>query len=293
MTPSRLLLDPESELFLAPRTDKSGGVVTTPVKSGNPWRDPSSGTFTNGPPGVRVTGGAAILKALSNEAKQYISNLQKRAHGDSISATQDKDGRVTITLLGESGQQITSFKVAGGAVAPDKAAPDGDALAATARRRDLVADVARIHGELDAKMLKREMGDRVAQVSDEQIVTVLVDAHVQRMSDIVDYLSDRYISRDSKQTIQVTGSPDGVRQTLSGFDDQEHRQIVGRVAARGLSQPQAEKLVLQHLSKDAKAKVVADAPEKDKEATTPAPSLSQEDVSPIVASHVSKEVADA
>lgn len=257
-------LDPEGYpvLHLAPRSDKSGVSVQGRVKSGNPWRDPRSGTFSGGPPGMRVAGGGDLLKALSNTAKQYISNLQKRARGRAISAVQ-KNGQIIVSILDDSGKPITSAALPGGSAAEAGKAPAQavtDALS-QARRRDLVADLARFPGELDVDSIRKQFKNRVKGVDDAAIQKVIADAGRQRMSDVVDVLSARFSAEVKGALITVKSNGDGVQQTLNGFNEQQRREIVARVAARGASQEQAEKFVLTGLKNEEAVKTTVDKKE--------------------------------
>ena len=77
---------------------------------GNPWHDPRTGKFANGPPGVNVIRGGNLMGNLPNQSKWAVQERWKRSGGDTMAAAPAKDNRVLVTTF-RAGKMVDQYYV--------------------------------------------------------------------------------------------------------------------------------------------------------------------------------------
>lgn len=239
--PEELVLDAFGDpVFLAapvgPRSDKSGTSISVPVKSGNPFRDPSSGTFGNGPAGANVTQGGDLLKGLSQPGQLYVTQIRNKTGATQISA-EATGGRVHITMM-KNGVQVAKLDLP----LPkqqDGALPVGD-KSLKPSSRDSVVDRAR---------------------SAVDIAKLDADARVQRINDLTDYLFARYnasgaifAGKPGEVKIDAPGGWD--KKTIAGLTDLELQDVARRMGVRGWSDDALKKVLLPNIATKRRDKIL-------------------------------------
>lgn len=218
-----------------PRTDKTGSSIALPVKSGNPFRDPGSGTFGNGPAGAKVdTASGSVLKQLSQPGALYLTQMKNKFGATDIKAT-EVNGRAHIILL-KNGVQVGSIDLPiakAGAGAPESGAP--------------VVSGAR---------------DKTVAAARENVGIEKLDgaARAQRVNDLVDYLYARYNSTGAifskPGTVKVT-MPEGLDQkTIGGLSDVELQDVSRRLGTLGWTNDALKKVLLPSIKADRRNKIL-------------------------------------
>lgn len=221
----------------APRMDKSGASVAVQVKSGNPFRDPSSGTFGNGPAGAKVdTASGSVLKQLSQAGALYLTQMKNKFGATDIKAT-EVDGRAKIILL-KNGVQVGTLDLPvgkEGAGAPESGKP------VVPNERDKVVAAAR-----EGVGIEKLDGA----------------ARAQRIEDLVAYLYARYNTSGAifskPGTVKVT-MPEGMDQkTINGLSDVELQDVTRRLGTLGWSKDALKKVLLPSIKADRRNKILPD-----------------------------------
>lgn len=258
-----VMKDQDDGIYLANaklnKTQSTASGVKRIGKSGNPWYDPSTGRFANGPAGVKVLQGGQFLKNLVNSAKQQVSLLSSRVSADSISAVQGSNGQVNVTYykngtaVGTASYPTTDTKkdqaTASEDIAPAEpvsSVPPGVDPEQWARRQDAVRTAAReFSAQKDGDIREWLQGKTSRELSEEEIQVFVEDVKMQRLSDLVDAL-DNSIRKGIPQLVRGRGvvrvvPPRGyIKKTLHNLDDHEIAQIHMRLRARGLSEKDLE-----------------------------------------------------
>lgn len=228
-----------------PRADKTGTSTQVAVKSGNPFRDPGSGTFGNGPAGAKTDKASGeLMKKLLPQAQLYVTQMRNKTNANSVVAKQIGK-RLHIELL-KDGVKVASLDLPVSdpkASAEPVVAKPGDAAVSTpvadSGARDKVVTEAR-----SSKSIDKLKGD----------------ARQQRLDDLVDYLYTRYNS-----TGEIFKSPDEVRinapagwdkKNISGLSDDELRQLTQRLSTRGWSDEALEKVLLPNIAAGRRNKIL-------------------------------------
>lgn len=212
----------------APRADKTGGSVAVNTKSGNPFHDPGSGTFGNGPAGAKVLGdGGQILKQLTPAAALYLTQLRNKTGATEISVTENK-GRANITLLKNGVKVATAdLPIPAGGPAPQAEPGAPAALVVT-------GDAARAKARENVEMGKLDGQSRA-----------------QRVNDLVDYLYARYNSSGAifakPGTVRVEAPAGWDKKTIGGLTDTELKDVAQRLAKFSWSQDALKKVLLPHI----------------------------------------------
>lgn len=216
----------------APRTDKTGSSVAIPVKSGNPFRDPGSGTFGSGPAGAKVTQGGDILKALTQPAQLYVTQIRNKTGATEIKVDAT-GGRARIQML-KNGAVVATLEL--------PIPPQGGSPAATGKvpsSRDAVVDRARSSvaiGKLDK------------------------DARAQRINDLVDYLYARYNASGAifakPGSVRVEAPEGWDKKNIANLTDLELQEVARRMGARGWSDDALRKVLLPNVKAERRDKIL-------------------------------------
>lgn len=230
---NQLILDGYGEpvllAFGAPRTDKTGSSIALPVKSGNPFRDPGSGTFGNGPAGAKVDAASgSVLKQLSPQAALYLTQMKNKFAATDIKAT-EVNGRAKIILL-KNGVQVGTLDLPvskQGAGAPQSGAPV-------------------VSGARDSLVAKARENVGIEKLDGA--------ARAQRIDDLVDYLYARYNATGAifskPGTVKVL-MPEGMDQkTIGGLTDIELKDVTSRLGTLGWTNGAVKKILLANVKAD-------------------------------------------
>lgn len=217
----------------APRLDKTGSSVAVPVKSGNPFRDPGSGTFGNGPAGAKVTQGGDVLKSLSQPAQLYVTQIRNKTGATEIKV-EVTGGRAKIQML-KNGAVVATLDLP----VPKQDESPAATGAAPPSSRDAIVDRARSAvaiGKLDK------------------------DARAQRINDLVDYLYARYNASGAifakPGTVRVDAPEGWDKKNIAGLSDTELQEVARRMGARGWSDEALKKILLPNIKAERRNKIV-------------------------------------
>lgn len=256
--------------------------VSRPALSGNPWFDPTSGRFANGPQGVAIKGGAALLARLLNSSKAYISTQAARIGADAMSAAPGTGGQVKITLY-KLGAPVVSFMVpskdtpanqaqVGSELTQHGAPGDGPNVnsvpagvdpAEWHRRMDAVREAAR---EFDHQSLQdiREflLGKTKRPLSDTELRSFEEDVRRQRLSDLVDVLDNSIRRRVAdrlrfRRTVKVVPPRGWLRRSLAHLEDSEIADLHRRLLARGFSAEELQSHLINRYPEDRRSRLVS------------------------------------
>lgn len=254
---------------------------TRQTTAGNPWFDPSSGRFANGPAGVKVAGGGELLKLLLNSAKAHISVLAQRLGATSLVAVPSSNGKVKVTLY--KGSQIlveikaptinvdpkdiakekltTQDKKAKPSTDPNK--PDNVDPAEWERRLDQVRNASREFDPQELEDIKEWLqGKTNRDLTEEEFQSFLADVKRQRLSDLVDVL-DHSIRRRvalrarGRRMLRVVPPRGWVRRTMAHLDDNDVVELHRRLRSRGFSDEELEAHLINRYPDDRRAKIKA------------------------------------
>lgn len=280
-----ILIDQDAALHLANakynKTRSSVAGTTRQTSSGNPWFDPGSGRFANGPAGVKVAGGGELLKLLLNSSKAYISVVAKRLGATSIVAVPASNGRVKVRLYrgGEELLVITANTTHANPAdvvkqkEPDNSTPSKDKTRDNVpvnvdpveweRRMDQVRNAAREFDPQDKEDLREWLqGKTNRDLTEEEIQDFLADVKRQRLSDLVDVL-DHSIRRRvalrtrGRRTLRVVPPRGWVRRTLAHLEDSDIVELHRRLRSRGFSAEELETHLINRYPEDRRDKLKA------------------------------------
>lgn len=218
----------------APRLDKTGSSIAVPVKSGNPFRDPGSGTFGNGPAGAKVTQGGDVLKSLSQPAQLYVTQIRNKTGATEIKVDVT-GGRAKIQML-KNGVVVATLDLP---VPKQGETPATTGKAPKPSSRDAIVDRAR---------------------SAVPTAKLDVDARAQRINDLVDYLYARYNASGAifskPGTVRVEAPEGWDKKTLVSLTDLELQEVARRMGARGWSEEAIQKVLLPNISATRRNKII-------------------------------------
>lgn len=238
--------------------------TTRQTTNGNPWFDPSTGRFANGPAGINIKGGGALLQQLLNSAKQLITERIATIGADGLAATAGGNGRIVI-LLYKGDVVLSRFEV------PSKetpisnindqeqenepllpsSLPEGVDPKEWARRMDAVRSAAREFDEHSLEDLREWLQGRTTRdLEENELEEFLADLRRQRLSDLLDVLENSIrrslpLRGRSRRTVRMAAPRGWVRKTLTGLKDAEIADLHRRLQARGFSSEELD----QHLLK--------------------------------------------
>lgn len=239
MRPSRTsfyALDAAGAPILLERLDKTGTSVTLPVRSGNPFRDPGSGTFGNGPAGAKTDDKEGLLDTVSQPGKLYIVQMRNKTKADAVAVS--RQGERVLVVMTKGGVQVASFTLPSGS---QPAAPSKKANSSPASR-DAIIDEAR---------------------SDKPIAKLTQPARLQRIEDLVSYLYARYNASGAifskPGSVRVEAPAGWDKKTIQGLTDVELKDVISRMQARGWSDQAVSQVLLAHTSSDRRAKLTKES----------------------------------
>jgi hypothetical protein len=276
-----VISDLELHLASAKYNKSSSSAVgaTRNTESGNPWYDPTTGRFANGPAGVSVRAGGALLKNLLNNAKRYISSLASRTGADAISARPGKNGLVIVSLYLD-GQLITEFSVPSAKSNPadDEARNPGPIGQPTnkvggrpvnvgkeewARRMDAVRSAAREFEPQEMEDIREWLqGKTNKELTEDEIKQFLADVREARVDDLVDILDTSIRRREAlrkrgRRQVKVVPPRGWVRRTLANLEDNEIVELHRRLGSRGFSEEELEKHLINRYGEERREKLFA------------------------------------
>jgi hypothetical protein len=281
-----ILVDVDHEIHFANakfnKSRSSASGTTRASESGNPWYDPSTGRFANGPAGVKVLGGGELLKKLLNSSKAYISVQAKRLGADSMTAAPGSNGRIKITIY-KGGKELLVFNVTTtdadpASVQKTEAAPRETSPAQERKRRgipenvdpdewsrrmDQVRNAAREFDPQELEDIKEWLtGKTNRDLSEEEIQDFLHDVKRQRLSDLVDVLDNSIrrrvaIRARGRRTVRVVPPKGWVRRTMQGLEDNDVVELHRRLRSRGFSEEELEAHLINRYPDDRKEKIKA------------------------------------
>lgn len=274
----------DSAIYLATakinKTQSNVSGMQRNAHSGNPWFDPGTGRFANGPVGVKTVSGGGLMKNILNSGKQFISEQAQRLGADSLAAIADKEGRVKITLL-KSGIALTTFSVPSKATSPQQshigsdmvdhsledtglpAPPAGVDPEEWMRRQDSVRDAARKFNLVDHQQIVDFLQNRAhRKLSQHEINQLMSDIHRQRLDDLVDYLDLKIKGQTSlrklgKTNVKVVIIGSWFKKTLGGLENADIAEVHRRLLARGNSEEELDRSLLSRLPADRKEDLVS------------------------------------
>lgn len=286
-----VLVDREaSSLYLASarfnKTQSSVQGTTRSTNSGNPWFDPSSGRFANGPTGVTIKGGQGLLKNLLNSSKQLISQRVKLLGADGMGAIASKNGNVIIVLY-KGDTVIARFEVAAQSTPPKdikQGHPEPDKPTSIPpqvnsdewnRRMDVVRSAAREFDEQSLEDVREFLkGKTKRELSENELEEFLEDMKRQRVSDLIDVL-DQSIRRGlalrqrGKRTVKVVPPKGWARRSLAGLSNMDIAEIHRRLQARGLSEEELDSHLIKRFPEDRQLRLRALVGEPDEKEKRP------------------------
>lgn len=254
--------------------------------SGNPWFDPRTGRFANGPPGVTVKEGGALMRNLLNDAKRYISEQTANLQADAISAVPGQNGQVQITVW-KDGEALIQFNAATRETAPEQAAkeeapatntiPEGIETDEWHRRMDAVRDAAREFDSMSLQDAKEFLQGKTArELTQSELEAFLHDVHMHKLSDLVDVL-DNTIRKSvadkfrARRTVRVVPPRGWVKRTLAALEDEDIAILHSRLTTRGFSEEELDKYLIGRYPEERRAKLdsLISRPNKEKAKSEP------------------------
>jgi hypothetical protein len=280
-----VLIDVDAKINLAnAKFNKSRSAVagtTRQTTAGNPWYDPGTGRFANGPAGVKVAGGGELLKLLLNSAKAHISVLAQRLGATSLVAVPASNGKVKVTLY-KGGQVLAEVKAPTIHVDPKNVAKENSPAtdkkakptdnpnkpanvdpAEWERRMDQVRNAAREFDPQDLEDIKEWLqGKTNKDLTDEEFQAFLADVKRQRLSDLVDVL-DHSIRRSvalrarGRRMLRVVPPRGWVRRTMAHLEDNDVVELHRRLRSRGFNDQELEAHLINRFPEDRREKIKA------------------------------------
>ena len=215
-----------------PRTDKTGSSVAVPVKSGNPFRDPGSGTFGNGPAGAKVSQGGDVLKSLNQAGQLYVTQIRNKTGATDIKV-EVTNGRAHITML-KNGVVVSRLDLP----IPKAQEQIGD-NSPKPSSRDSVIDRARAPVTID------KLDDA---------------ARAARIDDLTDYLYARYNASGAifskPGSVRIDAPAGWDQKTIGGLTDIELQDVARRMSARGWSPEALKKVLLPNIKAERRNKIL-------------------------------------
>lgn len=276
-TVNYLALNKDGTLYLANakfnKTSSSVSGATRNTRGGNPWFDPSTGRFANGPPGVTVLSGGKFLSGLSNAEKKNLSDRAAMTGATAISAVL-KNGQVLV-FFHKAGAVIAKYAVPSAPVnQPQGAVQNGnqDPMAISSvppgvdpeqwsKRMDAVRDAAREldqmgHGDVREFLQGRTTRD----LTDQEINQFLKDVERQRISDLVDVLDHSFrrsiaTMARSRRHVRLVPPRGWVRKSMNGLPDEAVVELHRRLSARGFDDTQLTTFMLARYTDVRKARL--------------------------------------
>ncbi len=246
------------------KSQSSVAGTTRQTSSGNPWFDPSSGRFANGPAGVTIKGGGALLRNLLNSSRALISQRISIIGADGMAATPGEDGRITI-LLYKGDLVVARFAVPTKSVAVDKindpeaenepllpsSMPEGVNPEEWARRMDAIRDAAREFDDVGLEDLREWLKGRTTRdLEENELEEFLKDIRRQRLSDLLDVLENSIrrampLRGRNRRTVRVAAPRGWSRRTLTGLNDDEVAELFRRLESRGFTSDELDSHLLK------------------------------------------------
>lgn len=255
-------INAEDKIFSLNRNQINFGSVKIDVESGNPYRDPNTGKFSFGIPGVRFYAGLALFKNLPKGTKDLVTQkilafggnvVGLRQTGDKVNVVVLKDGR----LLGKFSVDINSQVVK----TEENSAQKEVQTNFSSQEKDAIIDAAR-DLDLNDQLLKNFLSERLSIEIDEQLLTQLASqVESQRIDDLISYLDSNMVrkSEESNSRMVRIRAPRGyLRKIFSLLDENQVSDIIQRLEAKGWQQNQVNSEIIENLPSRLKNKFVSE-----------------------------------
>jgi len=255
-------INAEDKIFSLNRNQINFGSVKIDVESGNPYRDPNTGKFSFGIPGVRFYAGLALFKNLPKGTKDLVTQkilafggnvVGLRQTGDKVNVVVLKDGR----LLGKFSVDINSQVVK----TEENSAQKEVQTNFSSQEKDAIIDAAR-DLDLNDQLLKNFLSERLSIEIDEQLLTQLASqVESQRIDDLISYLDSNMVrkSEESNSRMVRIRAPRGyLRKIFSLLDENQVSDIIQRLEAKGWQQDQVNSEIIENLPSRLKNKFVSE-----------------------------------
>jgi hypothetical protein len=278
---SELVLADGSVLWLDVGHIAGPGTYVVGTKSGNPWHDPRTGKFADGPPGYKILRGAELLKNLPNESKHLIDAQNVQKPGDAITADPLPNGDVHIGILSGTSvvnqfdvPSLQSHRETGGLSVPsDELARRETAVKDAARtlhditadgirqflqgrtRRDLTqAEITQFHDDVVKERQSGHATPVLPQLSHEQraITHPSMQAHISRIEEIARKVTQEDANApDAQETLaeahDVLAAVSSEKQRVLDLIRQGLPTSLDRLTARALPGSQDQAVIGAHL----------------------------------------------
>lgn len=250
-----ILLATQAPGQVAAQPASSGVSEASGATSGNPWKDPANGQFTNGPPGLRVFTGEQVLKTIINAAKKMIDAEVERTGADGIGAYQKGDDASIVLVKGdtrvsvfvvptENSQQdlIDTFETQFGTpeenpLGPVSRLPQGVTQEQWDRRVESVRNAARALSVIDEEKAREFLEKTKADLTQVDLAAFVADVREARLDDLVDVLAGQTKNLVERAVpgggVRVSASRGWVKSQLRNLTDDEVIRIVKRLEMRG------------------------------------------------------------
>jgi hypothetical protein len=235
--------------------------IKIPVESGNPYRDPSTGKFSFGIPGVRFYAGLSLFKNLPKGTKDLITQkilgfggnvVGLRQSGDKINVVVLKDGR----LLGRFAVDLNSQVVR----TEENALETGEEKVTTnfsGKEKDVIVDAARNLDLVDGKLEEFLAQNLEIEITPAVIAELSAQVESQRADDLISYLNSNMVrkeeSMDDSKTVRIRTPRGYLRKIFSIVKDDQVLDIIQRLQAKGWSEEKLESDVISQMPKRLKS----------------------------------------
>ena len=244
-------INAEDKTFSLNRQELNFSSVKIDVESGNPFRDPRTGKFSFGIPGVRFYAGLALFKNLPKGTKDLITQrilafggnvVGLRQTGDKVNVVVLKDGR----LLGKFSVDVNSQVVR----TEQETSEQEPQTNFSGQEKDAIVDAAR-DLDLNDRLLQKFLSDRLSIEIDEQLLSELASqVESQRVDDLISYLDSNMVrkSEDSNARMVRIRAPRGyLRKIFSILDENQVSDIIDRLKAKGWDDSQVNSEIVEKL----------------------------------------------
>lgn len=265
-------INAEDKTFSLNREEINFSSVKIDVESGNPYRDPNTGKFSFGIPGVRFYAGLALFKNLPKGTKDLITQrilafggnvVGLRQTGDKVNVVVLKDGR----LLGKFSVDVNSQVVR----TEQETSQENVETNFSSEEKDAIIDAAR-DLDLNDQSLKNFLTERLSIEIDEQLLTQLAaQVENQRIDDLISYLDSNMVrkSEESNSRMVRIRAPRGyLRKIFSILDENQVSDIIQRLQAKGWDDSQVNSEIVEKLPTRLKQRFATEGENEQEEDTT-------------------------
>jgi len=251
----------------------SGASVQRDTQHGNPWFDPKTGRFSNGPANMKIVAGGQLFEKLINVSRQLIQRNIEMTKADQIALYQVGNSIKVVLLVNGSPRasfQVPSedtpedeFNVAelegqaglGDPTGPKNRSdlPDGIDELQWERRLDAVRDLARTSDTLEPEDVKQWLEDRAKEISSIDIDQFIRDVRAHRLDDLADAINTNQMTAQEKRgQVRVAAPQKWINDNMQGLEDHEILKLANRLQARGWSDEDLKSKVLAKIKDESR-----------------------------------------